>query len=110
VRRALPAILLLAVACSSSGTDGGEQSKEVTRADFGDAWPLLVDGGTLECKGSDGTGAVTFRTGGTTYAVNGLAKSQGARDIDKIWAPNPSIPGAKKNIGPLIDEGLRLCR
>jgi hypothetical protein len=42
------------------------------------------------------------------YAVNGLAKGQGFKDIEPIWADDPET-GLKKNIGPIIDRGLALC-
>jgi hypothetical protein len=41
-------------------------------------------------------------------AVNGLAKRQGFKDIEPIWADDPET-GLKKNIGPIIDRGLALC-
>ena|SRR5437660_8134727 len=105
-------VVLLLAACSQSGshgTSGGSDvagsSVQVTRADFGDAWPLTVDGGTLACEGA---GAVTFTVGGTTYAVNGMASGNGQwPDIDPIWAKGSDTP--KKDIGPLIDRGLQLC-
>lgn len=82
-------------------------SVEVTRADFGRDWPLTVDSGVLSCEGA---GAVYFTSGGTRYALNGLAQGQGdAPEVDPIWADNPSGFAPKKNIGPLIDRGLQLC-
>jgi len=53
-------------------------------------------------------GSVTFKAGGDVYAVNGLAKGQGFKDIEPIWADDPET-GSKKNIGPIIDRGLALC-
>lgn len=79
----------------------------VSLSDFGQDWPLKVSGGILRCE----DGAVTFTDGTTIYAVNGAAKDLGRGvDIDPIWAAEPSIPGAKKNIGPLLDRGLGLCK
>lgn len=96
------------VAKISSGDHSTQDSfvdRETYEA-FDLVWPLTVDSGTLNCSG----GAVTFETGGTTYAVNGTAKA--ARDhpsIDRIWADAPGELGLKKDIGQLIDAGLRLC-
>lgn len=88
-----------------AGPDAGAGEQEVTRADFGDEWPLTVEGGTLRCDGE----AVTFEADGTTYAVNGMATSRDAgADIDPIWAPG-EVEGLKISIAPLIDWGLELC-
>lgn len=79
----------------------------VSRAEFGDSWPLTVDRGTLRCEAP---GAVIFQApDGSDYAVNGLASSQGYPGIDPIWAddPDPLIP--KLSIAPLVDRGLALC-
>jgi hypothetical protein len=79
----------------------------VSRAELGDAWPLTVDDGVLACR----DGSVTFTAGGNSYAVNGTAKTATSLpDIDAIWADDPSTPGLKINIAPLIERGLALCR
>ncbi|CAN5634546.1 hypothetical protein BH23GEM7_BH23GEM7_27190 [soil metagenome] len=85
----------------------GAGRANISRTDYGDRWPLTVESGRLECRGA---GAVVFVQGGREYAVNGMAKSAGARDIDPIWRADPSDLGYKVNIGPLIDDGLKLCR
>lgn len=83
----------------------------ITKADFGDAWPFTVDEGVLTGTGSGGVGEVTFTTNGVTYGVNGLANGTGKyAEIEAIWAANPSIPGTKKDIGPIIKRGLELCQ
>jgi hypothetical protein len=44
------------------------------------------------------------------YAVNGIARQSGeCAEIDPIWVDDPDIPGAKMDIGPIIDRGLELC-
>lgn len=96
-------------ACWASIGDGSTQSSDVDRETYqalGLEWPLTVEAGTLNCSG----GAVTFETDGTRYAVNGTARATGDYpDIAPIWAPTPGGLGLKKNIGDLIDQGLRLC-
>ena len=83
----------------------------ITKQEFGDAWPFTVDEGILTCKGSGGLGAVVFTANGKTYGVNGIARGMKKYDeIDQIWAPHQSIPGAKKDIGQIIQRGLSLCR
>ena len=101
--------LVVVLALSACG-GGSANSKEISSSDLGESWPLTVSGGTLHCEGSDGVGAVTIEVDGTTYALNGIAEGQGAGvAIDPIWAANPEIEGAKKNIGVLVSEGLALC-
>lgn len=82
----------------------------VSRSDFGDAWPLTVESGTLRCEPGR---AVVFRSpDGTDYAVNGSAMDGRYRDIEAIWAANtdpatnPYIP--KMDLAPLIAAGLAL--
>jgi len=41
--------------------------------------------------------------------LNGLAKPRGYLEIEPIWKLNSDIPGARINIGPLIDAALALC-
>lgn len=98
------AVALLLTACGSSSGSGND--REVAASDYGDEWPLTVESGTLRCDGD----SVIFETGGTEYAVNGLADGRGYADIDPIWAPAPEGGGLKLNIGPLLDDGLELCQ
>lgn len=82
----------------------------VEEADFGDEWPLTVPEGDLRCV--DGS-SVIFLRGGLIYAVNGLARGSadenGWRLIDEIWRDDPSLPGTKVDMHPLIELGLELC-
>lgn len=83
-------------------------SVRVSRADFGDEWPLTVEEGILACDAD----AVTFIANGVVYAVNGTAETRGGGvDIDPIWADNPHYPssGGPKKMMVLIDRGLELC-
>lgn len=58
----------------------------VSRAEFGEKWPLTVDDGVLACdQSSSALGAVVFSSGGRRYALNGTAKGQGIPPIDPIW-------------------------
>lgn len=82
----------------------------VSRAELGDEWPLTVEEGMLRCDGAQQIGAVFFETDGRVYPVNGIARGRSdGPEIDEIWADDPDIPGAKKNIGILIERGLDLC-
>jgi hypothetical protein len=104
--------------------------RRISRADFGDKWPLTVEPGTLACSEIIVTGwtgprllAVTFETGSRSFPLNGVARShKPGPNIDSITSPGEPIwvtdPITKekvdvgpplKNIGPLIDTGLKLC-
>lgn len=84
------------------------QAVNITQPEFGDAWPFTVPEGILSCRGSS---EVVFTAKGMSFALNGFAK--GAKqyaDLRPIWAPHPSLSGAQRDIGPIIDRGLTLCR
>ena len=84
---------------------------KITKQEFGEAWAFTVDEGILSCKGSYGIGEVLFMANGKIYAVNGTAKgTKKYLPIDDIWAADPKIAGAKKNIGAFIEKGLKLCQ
>ena len=117
MRRVAGAVAVVAVVllpgCSSGSTSGSaasdDQSKTIGRSTFA-AWPLTVDSGLLKCAGSGGTGKVTIEVAGKTYAVNGLASGDKSNlEIRPIWA-DAETAGLKKEIGSLIEEGLRLCK
>lgn len=57
------------------------QQRIVQRGELGFAWPLTVGTGTLGCA----SGAVTFKSGGTIYALNDVAKSRGLAAIQPLW-------------------------
>jgi hypothetical protein len=80
----------------------------VRRADFGQEWPLTVEGGWLSCEAG---GAVIFSGGFGSYAVNPLARGLPwvYKDISEILADDPENPGQKKNVNPLLKRGLELC-
>jgi hypothetical protein len=109
------AAAMAAAQVSTAATTGGG-SRRITKAQFGTNWPLTVLSGTLGCTSPPFPGAVTFTTNsGTTYWVNGTAgdsaSQHGWRNIRPIWARvrHPLFPGQRKDIGVLIDAGLRLC-
>jgi hypothetical protein len=78
------------------------------RDNFGADWPLLVEDGRVECRPGR---QVVFISDGITYGVNGPAQATHSyRNIEQIWASDPAVSGAKKDIGPIIDAGLKLCK
>lgn len=97
-------LIALTPATACAGT------REVARADLGAEWPLTVGAGTLACRPfMSNLHILTFTANGKVWAVNGTALGQGYADIEPIWAPNPNIPEAKINIGPMIDLAKSLC-
>lgn len=90
----------------------------VSRAEFGEAWPLTVDGGTLRCKFPDADRpqlhALLIEVGADTYALNGVAKTHAARngwrDVKEVWRDSPHIPGTKVPVSPLLERAAVLCR
>jgi hypothetical protein len=124
-------LLAFATGASACGDDGESSSTTIdadeeeavsrdpgymTAAEFGEAWPLTVDSGTVACEGSEGVGLVTFTApDGTVYAVNGLAQGfadgRGWHDIEAIWRADPAVASGsvRIDIGPILDRGLELC-
>ena len=114
-RKTLP--LILASTCTLWMACGGSEPRkarrtsapsgvQVTRAQYGDAWPFTVEQGHVDCVPYQ---KAVFRTRGRTYALNGLARSK-YPEIDPIWRAHPELPGLKVNIGPMIDLALEQCR
>lgn len=95
----------------SNAGDGDPHTVEIARDAFAGEWPFTVDSGTLRCEPiTDELGAVTFDTGGETYAVNGTAKSRGdGASLDDIWAASEDGDGLQKDMTDVIDAGLALC-
>lgn len=94
--------------------------QRITRSEHGESWPFTVEEGYLDClRGFD----VVFRSGGTTYALNGAAQHSGYEPIDPIWRSDPIMVAEyrelgvedsvlqrlKVNISPFIKRGLDLC-
>jgi hypothetical protein len=84
--------------------------KQVSRAQFGDKWPLSIERGTLHCKGSKASGAVTLFADGITYALNLNAQDSGYAQPGALWLDDKDNPGSKLPMGPLVVEGMKLCQ
>ena len=112
VKIRLATIPFLLLFLGASFADAG--SIMITESEFGERWPFTISRGTLSCTPSGKFGIVTFTANGKTYAVNGIAKGHakqnGWREIDEIWKVNPSFPGTKINMHPIIEKGLSLCK
>ena len=87
--------------------------KSISKSSFNSKWPFTINQGILECRELIlPTGRkipmVLFHANGKIYGVNGTAAAR-YQSIDEIWLDNPNIRGTKINVGPIIDEGLKLC-
>jgi len=107
-------LLLVALVAPSCGKRAARGHNDVppagvavSQAEYGAAWPFTVTSGYVDCVPPQ---SAVFRTGSSAYALNGMAKSRGFPDVRPIWRDNPSLPGTKINIGPMIDLALQQCR
>ena len=88
---------------SPSASSGRANSKTVTKAEFGEAWPLKVDSAILRCEPNH---TVTAEVDGVVYGVTVEAIQDGAADPMPIWDVGGASPHGLK---PLQDAGLLLC-
>jgi hypothetical protein len=88
---------------------GPDNVRTVTRAEFGEDWPLTVDSAQIRCDGPRAVAQAKLIVDGTTYGLNGNALSAGLPRPDPVWADDPEIDEVKVSIGPLIDAALDLC-
>ncbi|MFA9432935.1 MULTISPECIES: hypothetical protein [unclassified Egicoccus] len=99
--------------------------RAVSRDDYGDSWPLTIEGGWLRYEPA---GRAIFRTpDGDEYALNGMASTAGYAEIEPIWRFNDQLnreieeahrklspdddyepQKLRVNIGPLIRDALAL--
>jgi len=64
------------------------QQRTVSRFDFQDEWPLVAGQGTLACR----DGAVAFRAGNITYALNDTARARGYASVEPLRVTQSSAP------------------
>jgi len=93
---------------NQASSDIQSNRRIISSSDLPGEWMLTVDSGELLCIPPKKV--VFVAPDGTEYGVNGTAKGFGYPEITPIWKDNPAIEGTKVNIGPLIEEGLKLCQ
>ena len=64
------------------------QQRTISRSDLGHEWPFTVGTGTIVCD----AGALSFRTGGATYALSQGAGTRGYANINAIRRRQGSGP------------------
>jgi hypothetical protein len=80
---------------------------QVSRSEYGRAWPFTVPSGTLTCAGSDYE--VWFRApDGTTYALSGSAMMRSILTPRALALKAQREPMWREVI-PLLTRGMRLC-
>lgn len=92
--------------------DGNRWSKTVSRADYGDAWPLVFDTATISCQPrSDGRLQILLVADeqGREFALNGTARGAGHRELRPVWLDDEKIPGLKIPVTRLMDDARALC-
>lgn len=90
-----------------TGSGGDSHSKSVDRSTYGTAWPLTVDSAKIGCENGQDE---YVQVGSIRYSLNGTAKADGGYDnVDAIWADDPSSPGLKMSIAPLVADAQKLC-
>jgi hypothetical protein len=89
----------------------GGSGVEVTRQQYGEAWPFTVERGVVDC---DARGAALFQTRSPdvtgTWALTGFAQSRGYPPVDRFWRDNPRIPGTKVPLTPITNLALQQCK
>lgn len=78
--------------------------EKVRASDYGSTWPLSVTEGMLHCVAG---GVITFVKDGTEYSLVRRSQHSAYADVEGIRAVDPG--GSRKDLGPLIERGRRLC-
>ena len=92
--------------------DFWDSGVRVTRDEFGEEWPLTVDGVALYCIGGfvlveDDEGIYYWVNGGPDVARTWFGVE--TLNIRRIWRDDPKNPDLKVSIGPIIDRGHEIC-
>lgn len=87
---------------------GGSDDATVSKASFKGDWPLTVNTASIAC-GVKNKQSVGVKVNGTTYALNGTAKTwEKWPGLEPVWAPDPST-GASVSVGDLIEYAQQYC-
>lgn len=85
----------------------------ISAEDYGEAWPFTVEEMHLSCFPGNAL-VVSDAETGVMYPLNGVANAEAAalalEPIEKVWRADPDIAGAKVSLGPVIEQGLPLCK
>ena len=98
----LPLVLTLALAACSD-------SNEISEKEYGHSWPFTVASGKLECIDP---GTLIFHSGGKAYGLYNVMADGGGNylPINDIRSDSLAVPFMKMDLGPIIREGMALCK
>jgi hypothetical protein len=103
--------LALAGLFSSTAMAAGPQL--ISAEQFGGDWPFTVEEMHLSCFPGRAL-VVSDAETGVMYPLNGVASAKagalGLEPIGKVWRDDPGNSGAKISLGPVIEQGLLLCK
>lgn len=106
-------LICLAVAGLFSSVVLAAQQDLISAEDLGDAWPFTFEEGYVACHAGNAV-TVMDAESGRMYPLNGPAKGKasalGLEPLESVWRDNPEIAGTKVSVGPVIEQGLGLCR
>lgn len=85
----------------------------ISAEQHGEAWPFTLDEVHLACWDRNAV-VVMDPESGQAYALNGSASGRaaelGLEPLEQIWRETGDEWGTRVNVGPIIQEGLKLCR
>lgn len=95
--------------CGCSPDKGFGEAKDVTADEYRDARPLTVDAATLNrvCEGDLPVGLIVE---GEEFTISDLGDpAEADKAFLRYWAQDQSRPSGRKDLSPLVDDGLALC-
>jgi hypothetical protein len=108
-RLVMPLMVVIALVDATA-----EAGRPLTATELGDRWPFTVAEGEIDCiRGREESGrrldAIVFRSGGKTYALNGVAERRGDLPINPIWKADPTKPERRVNLAPVLYLAVKEC-
>ena len=93
--------------------EGGGRLR-VTRAELGEAWPLIADEAYVGCDFGSGLYVAPTKSSKERWALNGIALQNGIRDLDEsnLWKADPKMPPEMKlkiSISALQEKARSTC-
>lgn len=102
--RSIIAVLSLIIVLPGCSSDNGFATREVTRNDYGSAWPLTVDHAVLACEPG---GVPTVTVEGRSYGLYETSTDL-PQGLLRVWVNDPTT-GMPISAKPLLGDALTLC-
>jgi hypothetical protein len=105
----VPVLVLLAGLATWDGPDKGFKTREISRADYGDRWPLTVDSAALACEMGV---SLTVTVDGVSYGLDPGDSTRpplGPHGVRKkrAWVDEPTVRTEGRSV--LRRDALALC-